>query len=135
VHYRSLAKRVRGVPPAEGRWTLRSVWIALAVLFVGQLLALYVFGYEQLLAIIHGTDPASTFDPQLLALLLVAEVGIVLLCLLPLLRGVSVRNLLLGNGRLLPAIGWGLGAWVIVMLVSGIYRTIFGSMHGAPSAT
>lgn len=131
VHYRSLAKRVRGEQPQEGRWGLREVWIALAIVFVGQLLALYVFGYDMLLDLVHGSSRQDGFDPRSLANLMVAELAIILLCLMPLLRGVGVRNLLLGRSKVLHSIGWGLLAWFIVLLASGAYRVIFSAAQGA----
>ena len=131
VHYRSLARRARGIAPAEGRWGLGHVWYALAVFMIGGVLAAYLFAYDVFAALFtddnafHGTP----LDPAAAARLLLAEGVIVTLLLLPLLRGTDLKRLLLGRSRLLPTIGWTLLALFVVRLIATVYTRIFGAFQ------
>jgi membrane protease YdiL (CAAX protease family) len=48
AHYVGLLRRERGAPEVDSRWNLRHAWTAFGSMTVGNLLALYLFGYEEL---------------------------------------------------------------------------------------
>jgi uncharacterized protein len=132
VHYRSLAKRARGIQPAEGRWGLGHVWYALAAFLVGGALATWLFAYD-VFAGLFSEDSAfngTPLDPVAAARLLLAEGLIVALLLLPMLRGADLKALFLGRTRLLPTIGWALLALLVVRIISIAYTRIFGAFEG-----
>jgi membrane protease YdiL (CAAX protease family) len=132
VHYRSLAKRARGILPQEGRWGLGHVWYALAAFLVGGALATWLFAYD-VFAGLFSDDSAfngTPLDPAAVARLLLAESAIVALLLLPMLRGTDLKTLFLGKARLLPTIGWALLALVVVRIISVLYTRIFGAFEG-----
>ena len=131
VHYRSLAKRARGIAPEEGRWGLGHVWYALAAFLVGGALATYLFAYDVFAGLFSEESAfnGTPLDPVAAARLLLAEAVIAALLLLPLLRGIDLKGLLLGRTRLLPTIGWSLLALLVVRIIAIAYTRIFGAFQ------
>jgi CAAX protease family protein len=111
VHYRGLARRVAGLAPdkPEPRWTLRHSWYALGVVFVGSAIALYVFTPAFLEMILPWTkrNTATSTDIQLGKQLLVATL-LGLLLVAPLLRGRSVKTVMIGRWSIVKSIFVGL---------------------------
>jgi membrane protease YdiL (CAAX protease family) len=133
VHYRSLAKRVRGIQPLEGRWHLGHIWYALALFMLGGVVASYLFGYSAFAAIFSSSN-LYKIDPLYLdgaARMILAEVVMVALCLVPLLRTTDLRTLFLGNKRLLPTIGWALLAFLVARIATVLYLPIHRAVLGA----
>jgi membrane protease YdiL (CAAX protease family) len=132
VHYRSLARRARGIEPQAGRWGLGHVWYVLAAFLAGGALATYLFAYD-VFASLFSDDSAfngTPLDPRAAARLLLAESVIVAVLVLPLLRGTDLRTLLLGKARLLPTIGWALLVLLGVRVLSIAYARLFGAFDG-----
>jgi membrane protease YdiL (CAAX protease family) len=75
IHYVSLLRRARGVPAVESRWGLRHAWAASSLVLFGQMLATYVFAYDELAALLGGHTSANLSQVQL------AHVGLVSLTL------------------------------------------------------
>jgi uncharacterized protein len=128
IHYRSLARRVRGDLPREGRWGLRQVWVALALLLLGQALATYIFYYPALSSLINeDAYDIRTLDMHALAWATLLDSVFVLLCLLPLLRGINLRELLLGHTKFRTTLGLAFLAYLGVRILGGIYGSVFGA--------
>lgn len=132
VHYRSLAKRARGIEPQAGRWGLGHVWYVLAAFLVGGALSTYLFAYDVFAGLFSEESAfnGTPLDPAAAARLLLAEGVIVAVLLLPLLRGTDLRALFFGRARLLASIGWALLAMVVVRILSILYTRIVGAFDG-----
>ena len=114
VHYRSLAKRLRGLMPEPGTWGLRSLWYALAVVWVVPVLAVYVSAYDTFetltLKFTYGGG-ASGNDVAALGQTLVLQTIVMALCTVPLLRRVD-REFYLGKASIRATLGWTLLALI-----------------------
>ena len=123
IHYRGLARRVAGLAPdrPEPRWSLRHAWYAFGVLQVAGAVSLYVFSAPALEVIMPWTKrfEASATDHELGNQMLWGSlIGLVLL--VPLLRGRSVKSLLLGRWSIVRSVLVGIGVAIALKIVSGI---------------
>jgi membrane protease YdiL (CAAX protease family) len=116
VHYRSLAKRLRGLMPEPGRWGLRSLWYVLAVVLIVPTLAVYVSAYDTFATLISRlTDSigASGNDVAAVGKMLVWQTIGMAVCAVPLLRRVN-REFFLGKVSMRATLGWTLLALIAV---------------------
>jgi membrane protease YdiL (CAAX protease family) len=124
VHYRGLARRVAGIAPDKTTttWTLRHSWYALGVIWVGGGITLYVFGAAALELMLPWTKrlEASFTDIELGKQLLCANV-IALLLLVPLLRGRSLKSLMLGRWSIVKSIFAGIGLAIALKIVAIVF--------------
>lgn len=114
VHYRSLAKRLRGLMPEPGSWGLRSLWYALAVVLIVPTLAAYACAYDTfatLTSSFTNSRSASGSDVAALGKMLVWQTIVMALCGVPLLRRVD-REFFLGKASIRATFGWTLLALV-----------------------
>jgi uncharacterized protein len=133
VHYRSLAKRQRGIPVAEGPWGLRSIWMFLALLLITDTLVLYHFGYAHFLQGMPNDTPGYLPDPMTqnaAAKAFLASIALLALCLVPFLRGVDLRKLLLGDGRILRAAGLALLSLFVIRAAGFVFTRLDASSFG-----
>jgi membrane protease YdiL (CAAX protease family) len=123
LHYRSLAKRVRGVMPGErsssSPWGLGQLWYALSALLVGGGLSAYLFCYP-LLESLMGVGRETPLDERALARALLCGEAICLLALLPLLRGTDPRRLLLGQWTPHKSVLAGIGMSIVVLMANAM---------------
>ena len=124
IHYRGLARRASGRAPDKPapEWRLRHSWYALAAIAVGGAISLYVFAS----ALLERSLPwskrinATTTDIELGHELLLATV-LSLLLVLPLLRGRSVKSILLGRWSIVRSILAGIGLAIALRIVAFIF--------------
>jgi hypothetical protein len=131
VHYRGLARRVAGLPPDKPAplWTLRHSWYALGVIWVTGVIALYVFSAAALELLLPWTKraAASSTDIELgYELLCTSALG--LLLLVPLLRGRSVKSLLIGRWSIVKSILAGIGMAIALRIVAIIVNVSLQSL-------
>jgi membrane protease YdiL (CAAX protease family) len=123
VHYRGLARRVAGRAPdrPEPRWSLRQAWYALGAIWVGGFVSLYVFYSELLEMMLPWTKrvAASTTDIVLGHELLFAT-SLALLLVVPLLRGRSLKAVLIGRWSIIRSVFAGIGLAIALKIVAGI---------------
>lgn len=121
VHYRSLARRLRGVPVEEGHWSLRSVWILTALMLAADVLLVFVYAYGTFLDAFYWsyapTADLQPLTPRLAAHFLIAQLSVFALFLAPFLWKVDLRQLFLGNGRVVRDIGLAVGAFLFLRLL------------------
>jgi membrane protease YdiL (CAAX protease family) len=124
VHYRGLALRASGRAPIHETtgWTLRDAWYAFGAFLLVGFASLYVFAMPYLDAILpwsvrNGVDPAT--DHVLAKVLLCSTVGSLAL-LLPLMRRRSVKATLCGRWSIRRSIFVGLGAAVLLKIVTAL---------------
>jgi len=123
IHYRGLARRVAGIPPdkPDPKWTLRHAWYALGIFWVGGVIALYAFtvaGLEMILPWSKRTDASATDIELGYELLFAAVFGLLLVT--PLLRGRSVKSVMIGRWSLGKSILVGIGLAIALKVVLGI---------------
>jgi hypothetical protein len=142
VHYRSLAKRLRGLMPEPGSWGLRSLWYVLAVVLIVPTLAAYVSAYDTFATLTSRfTDSrsASGSDVAALGRMLVWQTILLALCTVPLLWRVD-RKFFLGKASIRATFGWtepprlsrrphNLRGWG-----NGNIKAVFGGSSGACGA-
>jgi membrane protease YdiL (CAAX protease family) len=130
VHYRGLARQAAGRAPDLSqepmdrmRWKLRHAWYALGVMLIAGYAALYVYAVQYLEATLpwiqrYVITPAT--DITLSKIMLWSSVAALLL-LVPLLRGRSVKQLLLGTWSLkrciVTGIAWALGLKIFAAFI------------------
>lgn len=140
VHYRSAVKRSRGFVLAplsdDSPWSLRSVWYALAALAFAGSVTLYIYSYpqfdaafSQLISSDFWQEPLS--DERALGRAVLWGEILGLLLLLPLLRGVRIGPLLLGNWSPLRSILVGASLAIVLLFVNGIVAMIVRSVSQA----
>jgi membrane protease YdiL (CAAX protease family) len=115
VHYRSLAKRLRGLMPEPGSWGLRSLWYVLAVVLIVPPLAAYVSAYDTFATLTSrftNSRSASGSDVAALGKMLVWQTIVMALCAVPLLWRVN-REFFLGKASIRATFGWTLLALVV----------------------
>jgi membrane protease YdiL (CAAX protease family) len=125
VHYRSLAKRLGGLIPEPGSWSLRSLWYVLAVVLIVPTLAAYVCAYDTFATLTSRftnsrSTPAS--DVAALGQMLVWQTIAMALCAVPLLRRVD-RAFFLGKASIRATFGWTL----LALAVCGVAAVTLGS--------
>lgn len=126
LHYRGAVLQAHGValPPPQPAWPwgLGRLWYALAVLFAGGGLGLYIFCYPQLEGLLRGVPLRNSppADGASLAHLLLFSQALNLVALLPLLRGVSLVPMLKGHWPVGRSLLGGLGMALLVLLAGVI---------------
>ena len=127
VHYRGLARQVAGrvsdLPPEptdKARWKLRHAWYALCVLLFTGYVASYVYAVQYLEAVLPWIEryvftPAT--DIALAEIMLWSTVASLLL-LIPLARGRSIRQLMLGTWTFKRCIYSGIGVALGLKIVA-----------------
>lgn len=124
LHYWSLARRARGVMPAEptpaSPWNLGQLWYALATVLLAGSVSLYVFCYPLFesyfaAALPQGMSRDGPADERALAHAFVLGEVLCALALLVLLRGTRPRQLLLGQWSVGKSLLAGL-AWSFMIL-------------------
>jgi len=130
VHYRGLARQAAGRAPDfqpepmdKARWKLRHAWYALGVLLITGYAALYVYAVQYLEAELpwiqrYVFTPAT--DLSLAKIMLWSTVAALLL-LIPLARGRSIKQLLLGNWTGRRCILMGIGAAFILKFIAAFF--------------
>jgi membrane protease YdiL (CAAX protease family) len=136
IHYRGLVLLVRGrlpePPPAP--WHLRHVWYALAAFLVAGTFAVYVFAYDYLESlVVAGSRHGLPVDFRSLGRGLIWQSGLFLLVALPLLRGVNVRAMLLGNWSWLRCALTGAGYTLLMRIAIVAYLGLLHLFH-SPAA-
>jgi membrane protease YdiL (CAAX protease family) len=115
VHYRSLAKRLRGLMPEPGSWGLRSLWYVLAVVLIVPTLAAYVSAYDifaTLASRFTYNHSASGNGVAALGKMLIWQSIVMALSAVPLLWRVD-REFFLGKASIRATFGWTLLALVV----------------------
>jgi membrane protease YdiL (CAAX protease family) len=133
IHYRSLAKRVRGIsiaePSAASPWTLKDMWYALCAMLTLMSLALYVIAYpqfEDLVAPVFDGYAAAGAEIDHAALGRAYLFGnlLCLVAMIPLFRKISWQSLLAGQWKiprsLLIGAGAGFGFVILAAIVKGL---------------
>jgi uncharacterized protein len=125
IHYRGLARRVAGKPPDKPMpaWTLKHAWYALGAFTVANAIAMYAFDASPLEAMIAWTQeigPATAATDIALGHVLIWTSPLALVLLLPLLRGRSVKTLLLGRWSLVQSVFVGVGLAIALKFVGGV---------------
>jgi hypothetical protein len=134
VHYRSLARRIKGHLPAPGPLGLRRLWFVLAVVMTCGLLASYIFAYESFIELLGLSPFGSEPEPvaaTALAHMILFHFLLMLLGTLPLLRGVDLRTFFLGRMRILPAIGLAVLVLLGTRLLISVYSATVVAFNGA----
>ena len=123
VHYRGLARRASGrAPQPDGmQWTMRQAWYAFGGFMLVGFVALYVVAMPYLEAILPWSNrtAAGTTDRVLAKLMMFSIIGS-LVILLPLLRGRSLKELLLGRWSVWRSVLVGIGAALLLKFVARI---------------
>ena len=124
VHYRGLAWQVAGRAPdlPDARWRLRHVWYALGMLLLTGYAVLFVYGIQFMEVMLPWVErmivtPAS--DLSLAAMMLVST-GLALLLTIPLLRGRSIKALLIGTWTIKRSILVGIGMALLLKFVAAL---------------
>ena len=124
IHYRGLARRVAGKPPEKPApvWTLKHAWYALAAFSVAGAIALYAFEASSLETMIPWTQRfiANTATDIQLGHVLVWSSTLAILLLWPLLRGRSVKTLLLGRWSIVQSVLLGFGLAIALKFVGSV---------------
>jgi membrane protease YdiL (CAAX protease family) len=128
VHYRGLARRVRDLPPDLGRpaWTLRHAAWALGAFLMADFIAMYIFAPAYLEYMLPGSPQytnATTTD-LLLGRYMVTATLLMLLFILPLMRGRSPRDVLLGQWSIGRHIIAGVGILIALKIATGIVAVV-----------
>ena len=135
VHYRGLARQAAGrapeLPPVpmdkepmdKARWKLRHAWYALVVLLITGYAAVYIYAVQYLEAVLPWIEryvftPAT--DIALAKIMLWSTVATLLL-LIPLARGRSMYQLLLGIWSFKRCILMGIGAALALKVVAALF--------------
>jgi membrane protease YdiL (CAAX protease family) len=138
IHYRGLARRVAGLPPNKPAtaWGLRHSWYALGVVWVAGVISLYVFwpGALEMLLPWSKRLQSSVTDIELGNELLLATI-VGLLLAVPLLRGRSVRTILLGRWSVLKSVFVGIGCAIALKLVAALVNVGLQSVGALGSDT
>ena len=132
LHYRSLAKQLRGITPQPAGpttpWSFGHAWYALAVLMVAGTGALYFSDYPAFHAVVAApfaslatSYPAIASDRQLGTAMLVSLV-VSVIALLPLVRRLDVRSFLVGEWSIRRSVFTGIGVAFVLLLVTAIVR-------------
>ena len=131
VHYRGLARRVAGLAPDKPApvWTLRHAWYGLGVFLVGGAISLYLFHAALLEMMLPWTKrlEASVTDIELGNELLCATL-ISLLLVVPLLRGRSVKSVLIGRWSVVKSVLAGIGLAIALKILAVIVTVGFQSV-------
>lgn len=134
IHYRGLARRVAGLAPdkLEPSWTLRHSWYALGVIFVGGAVSLYVFTPALLEMVLPWTKRANATSTEIqLGNELLFATLLALLLVVPLLRGKSIKSVMIGRWSIAKSIFVGLGVAIalkIVALIIGVGMQSVGAL-------
>jgi membrane protease YdiL (CAAX protease family) len=138
IHYRGLARRLAGLAPETPapKWSLRHAWYALGVIWISGLISLYVFFPESLEKLLPWTKrmEASATDIVLGNHLLCGTV-LALLMVGPLLRGRSVKALLMGRWSVLKSVLSGIGLAIALKVVAAVIAVSIQSMGALGSET
>jgi len=127
VHYRGLARQVAGrvsdLPPEptdKAHWKLRHAWYALCVLLFTGYVASYVYAVQYLEAVLPWIE-RYVFTPATdiaLAEIMLWSTAASLLLLIPLARGRSIRQLMLGTWTFQRCVYSGIGVAVGLKIVA-----------------
>lgn len=124
VHYRGLARQIAGHPPGVTgpHWRLRHGWYAMAAMSVSGFGVAYVLlpGIVEQLGPWLAVEPPAPATNRGLARVLLWSTVLTLVLLLPLLRGRSIRSLLLGKWSILRSVLAALGLAIGLRLVAGL---------------
>ena len=127
VHYRSLAKRLRGWIAEPGEWGLATVWYLLAAVLIVPTMALYLLSYDTFASAIlwfRETSNASSLDTGGLGRLLIWNSLALGVCAAPLLRRLDLRSFFLGHASLIRTIGWTAVAVVLGAIMEMTYASL-----------
>jgi membrane protease YdiL (CAAX protease family) len=124
VHYRGLARRVAGRDPdlAAPPWKLRHAIYALGAFLTTGYVGLYVYAPQLLESMLPGTEIYATESITDLVLgkyLLVTTLAALLLAM-PLMRGRSLREVLLGRWSILKHVLVGLGCGIGLKFIAAL---------------
>jgi membrane protease YdiL (CAAX protease family) len=123
VHYRGLALRASGRAPHFGstQWTMRQAWYAFGSFMLVGFVTMYIVAMPYLEAILPWSMrmAANTTDRVLATLMLWSTVAS-LVVLLPLLRGRSIKTLLLGRWSVKRSILAGIGFALLLKFLAAI---------------
>jgi membrane protease YdiL (CAAX protease family) len=134
VHYRSLVKQVRGVPPGEpAAWGLGELWYALAAITIASLISLYLFDYAALQAAFRSRSTLSLAPGEAatgadLARALILDSALSLLALLPLVRSSRQRQCVHGAWSVRKSLLAGFAAGVVLLTAVGMVRGLGHAM-------
>jgi membrane protease YdiL (CAAX protease family) len=134
VHYRSLVKQVRGVPPGQSApWGLGELWYALAAITIASLISLYLFDYAGLLAAFRSRNTLSLAPGEVatgadLARALILDTALSLLALLPLVRSSRQRQCVRGAWSVRKSLLAGFAASVVLLMAVGMVRGLAHAM-------
>jgi membrane protease YdiL (CAAX protease family)/tetratricopeptide (TPR) repeat protein len=121
VHYRGLALRASGRAPQPGGmpWTIRQAWYAFGSFMLVGFVVMYVVAMPYLEAMLPWANRtgAAVTDRVLARLMLWSTIGS-LVVLLPLLRGRSLRELLLGRWSVTRSILIGAGCALLLKFLA-----------------
>jgi membrane protease YdiL (CAAX protease family) len=131
LHYRSVVKQLRGKFPEPAStsmpWSLKHLWYALGVLCVAGMATLYAMDYPAFHAVL--AVPLGIADQyellaseQQLGNAMLVSTGLSIIALLPLLKGVNLRALFLGEWSVKRALLTGFGASFALYIANGIFR-------------
>ena len=130
LHYRAAVKRARGLalppPLPESPWGLGHLWYALAATLICGVLGLYLYAYPQFERMLRQSLPQSgaVADAGGLARAYLFSKLALAAALLPLLRRVQLRKLLLGHWPVGQSIGAGVGAAVAVIAAGAVIARV-----------
>jgi membrane protease YdiL (CAAX protease family) len=133
LHYRSVVKQLRGKLPeptsATVPWSLKHLWYALGVLCVTGMATLYAMDYPAFHAVL--AVPLGIADQyellaseQQLGNAMLVTTAISIVALLPLLKGVKLRALLLGEWTVKRALLSGFATSFALLMLNGIFRAV-----------
>jgi len=125
IHYRGLARRVRGNAPEvlPGAWKLRHAWYAFAMFLLASNAVIYIFAPSFLNALMPWakyTQLTPTSDLMLAKMLLWSTILTIPL-LAPLLRGQDWKSILLGRWSVKRSIFVGLSLAILLKIVSAMF--------------
>jgi uncharacterized protein len=129
IHYRGLALRLRGAPPAEphGPWRLRHAWAGMAALTVGSVIGAWAFAYPLLADWFSLPDVGAEPDEGQLARSYILSAVLSLMVLTPI--------LLLDRSRDPPPGRWGVFRSLLVGCAAAFFlRFGVGLWHDAMKA-
>ena len=143
IHYRSLAKQLRGEPPQpptpSAPWTLRQTWYALAVTLVASFVAFYFLDYPTFHQItvanfqIYDAYAVLSSDRALGNAFLLSS-AITVLALLPLLRRADLRSLFLGTWSVRRSLLTGIGASIGILILTALMRKLMTGLSAGEAA-
>ena len=130
VHYRGLALRASGRAPQPGGtpWTIRQAWYAFGGFMLVSFVSMYVLAMPYLEAMLPWTNRTGASATDLvLGRLMMWSTAASVVVLLPLLRGRSLKTMLLGQWSVKRSVLTGIGVALLLKFLAGLVDATVGA--------